>query len=193
MAGMCGATKVQHNFVESLAASHAAEDLPLWEEAYRAAFPGFQAAISHREDGPHQRAGIDRSVVLHNSKRITIDEKIRGTNKITGKVYDDISLEYWSVFYSEGNTRNQKGWVCKPLLCDYIAYAIAPLGVCYLLPTLQLRTAWIANGRDWVKSHHKVVAKNSGYQTISVAVPAPKVMQAIRDAHCIQFTPTEGF
>lgn len=184
---------MQHNFAESLAASHAAEDLPLWEEAYRAAFPGFQAAISHRGDGPHQRAGIDRSVILANSKRLTIDEKVRGKNKITGKVYDDISLEYWSVFYGNGNKSNQPGWVCKPLLCDYIAYAIAPLGVCYLLPVLQLRLAWRENRADWVARYKEVRAKNPGYETISVAVPAGVVMGAIQSAHCLQFTPTEDF
>lgn len=182
---------MQHNFADSLAASHAAEDLPLWEEAYRAAFPGFQAAISHRDDGPHQRAGIDRSVVLSNSKRITIDEKVRGRNKITGRVYEDISLEYWSVFYAPGDKRNQHGWVCKPLLCDYIAYAIAPLGICYLLPVLQLRRAWQGNRTDWVGRYKRVVSQNPGYQTISVAVPADVVMRAIADSHRIEFTPAE--
>jgi hypothetical protein len=35
------------------------------------------AMIDHRQDGEHQRAGIDRSIVLNNSKQILIDEKVR--------------------------------------------------------------------------------------------------------------------
>lgn len=45
----------EHNFAECLAASHAAEDLPLWRECYRQWFPGFVAMTSHRRDGEQQR------------------------------------------------------------------------------------------------------------------------------------------
>ena len=33
--------------------------------------------VDHRDDGEHQRAGIDRSVILANSKQLLIDEKVR--------------------------------------------------------------------------------------------------------------------
>ncbi len=85
----------------------------------------------------HQRNGIDRSIVLQNGKTIWIDEKARGKNKITGKVYTDIALEFLS-----DEAQKTPGWVCKPLLCDYINYAIIPLGRAYLLPVQQLQTAW---------------------------------------------------
>lgn len=179
-----------HTFDESLAMSHAAEDLPIWAEAYSAAFPTMQAMINHRQDGDHQRQGIDRSIILRNSKQITVDEKIRGRNKLTGKVYDDIALEYWSVYYGPGR-KNLPGWVAKDLLCDFIAYAIAPLGLCYLLPVPQLRVAWRTHGADWVKVYHPVNANNGRYITKSVGVPASVVMAAIGAAQIIQFTPCE--
>ena len=81
---------VVHDFSESLAASHRASDLPIWQEIYRQAFPNMVACIDHRDDGEHQRAGIDRSVILSNSKQVLIDEKIRY------KDYGDILLEYLS-------------------------------------------------------------------------------------------------
>lgn len=177
-------------FAESLAMSHAAEDLPLWEEVYRYAFPEFQAMVNHRQDGDHQRAGIDRTVVMSNSKVIKIDEKVRARNKITGRVYSDIALEYWS-----NEERRVRGWVCKSLLCDYIAYAIAPLGKCYLLPVPQLRRAWIENGKAWVKRFPIVRAVNenggSRYTTVSVAVPPGVLMAAIKDALIVDFSVSE--
>ena len=51
-----------HDFTESLARSHAAEDWPIWETIYRRAFPDFAAMVNHRQDGWHQRQGIDRSI-----------------------------------------------------------------------------------------------------------------------------------
>ena len=62
-----------HDFSDSLAASHRASDLSIWEEIYRKSFPDFLAMVDHRQDGEHQRAGIDRSVILENSKQILID------------------------------------------------------------------------------------------------------------------------
>ena len=101
-----------HDFADSLAASHRASDLPIWEEIYRKSFPDFLAMVDHRQDGEHQRAGIDRSVILENSKQILIDEKIRW------KPYPDIAVEYLS-----NDRTGAPGWACKPLRADYIAYA----------------------------------------------------------------------
>ena len=176
-----------HDFHESLQKSHKASDLPLWEEIYRSAFPNYQAMIDHRQDGEHQRAGIDRSVILANSKQILIDEKIRGRNKITGKVYEDIALEYVS------NTSNRSpGWVCKPLRADYIAYAIAPLGIAYLLPVAQLQSAWSINGDEWKQRFPRVESRNKGYSTISVGIPVNTLFPAIGKQLRLQFSPCEA-
>jgi len=169
MDGIHGETK-PHNFKESLLKSHMAEDLPFWKEIYQKAFPSMVVMINHRQDGEHQRAGIDRSIVLANSKQILIDEKVRFKNEITGKIYADIALEYWSDF-----ERKALGWVCKPLRADYIAYAIAPLGMCYLLPVIQLQEAWKIKGEEWIEKYPKIVAKNESWTTISVGVE-PKVL-----------------
>lgn len=165
-----------HDFAESLAASHAASDLPIWEQIYRRAFPTFCAMVDHRDDGEHQRAGIDRSVILANSKQLLIDEKVRN------KDYGDILLEYVS------NDRfNSPGWVCKPLRADYIAYAIVPAGRCYLLPVIQLQIAWERHGELWKREFRNVQAHNNGYTTHSVAVPPERLFPAIGGALRVSF------
>ena len=187
--GKRGAMKY-HNFAESLAQSHAAEDYPFWEETYKKAFSNIITMISHRADGEHQRAGIDRSIILANSKQILIDEKVRGRSKKTGIVYKDIALEYWSDI-----DRQSPGWVCKPLRADYIAYAIAPLGFCYLLPVIQLQQAWNKWGEKWIENYPLIKALNeyngSKWTTISVGVPVKILFQAIGNCLRIEFTPID--
>lgn len=181
-----------HNFAESLASSHAAEDLPFWETAYRKAFPGFATMVSHRKDGPHQRAGIDRSIILDNSRQILVDEKVRWRNKKTGKVYNDIALEYLS-----DEARMVPGWVCKSLLADYIAYAIAPLGRCYLLPVIQLQEAWRVHSDMWIRAYPRVPADNydpatlRSWCTLSVGVPVAVLFKSIGDCLRVSFEPFE--
>ncbi len=157
-----------HDFADSLAASHRASDLPIWDEIYRKSFPDFLAMVDHRQDGEHQRAGIDRSVILENSKQILIDEKIRW------KPYPDIAVEFLS-----NDRTGAPGWACKPLRADYIAYAIAPLGMCYLLPVIQLQQAWRRKGELWKASCFIVRAPNRGYTTLSAAVPVHELFSEI--------------
>ncbi len=180
---------VVHNFDDSLKASHAAEDMPFWEETYRKLFPAMRMMINHREDGDHQRAGIDRSIVLENSKQITVDEKVRFRNKKTGEVYSDVALEYMS-----NEQRKVPGWVCKPLLCDYIAYAIAPLGKCYLLPVIQLQEAWRRNETEWM-THFTIRALNEcggrKWTTLSKPVEVPELFKAIGGCLREEFEPFE--
>jgi hypothetical protein len=155
--------------------------LPFWREVYEKAFPTMRAMVDHREDGEHQRAGIDRSIILAHSKQILIDEKVRR------KAYEDIALEYLS-----DETRGTPGWVCKPLRADYIAYAIAPIGRCFLLPVPQLQQAWLAYGDLWIKTYPRIVAKNRSWNTISVGVPPHAIFPAIGKMLRIQFTPYNG-
>lgn len=169
---------IYHDFKESLESSHAASDLPIWEKIYSAAFPTMQTFVDHREDGEHQRAGIDRSVILNNSKQILIDEKIRW------KPYPDILLEYWSNY-----ERRVPGWVCKPLRADYICYAVAPLGKAYLLPVPQLQMAYSKDGELWRQSYKICEAKNKNYTTVSVAVPVKVLFQSIGQSLRISFDP----
>jgi hypothetical protein len=179
-----------HDFAKSLRRSHSVADLPFWREVYERAFLGMLAMHDHRQDGEHQRAGIDRSIIMPNSKQILIDEKARFKNEKTGRVYEDIALEFLS-----DERRKEPGWVCKPLRAEYIAYAIAPLGRCYLLPVLQLQRAWAIHGEAWLKRHHRLRAENE-YQgrewvTVSVGVPVAECFAAIGSSLRIQFTPYE--
>jgi hypothetical protein len=171
---------VVHDFQRSLFESHACSDLSIWEQIYRQSFPDFLCMVDHRQDGEHQRAGIDRSVILQNSKQLLIDEKIRK------KAYDDVALEYIS-----NTTKDAPGWVCKPLRADYIAYAIAPKGICYLLPVVQLQAAWKRCGAQWIESHREVRAANRGYDTLSVAVPVNELFSEIGRALRVPFAALE--
>lgn len=179
-------TNGEHNFVDCLERSQSASDNPIWETIYRKAFPTMLGMFDHRQDGQHQRNGIDRSIVLDNGKPIWIDEKVRGRNKKTGQVYSDIALEYLS-----NEARGTPGWVCKPLLCDYIAYAILPLGVCYLMPVPQLQAAWKKYGTKWIITGKEVRAANEGYWTISTAITAHDLFLAILEMMQVHFTPVD--
>lgn len=176
-----------HDFDKSLSKSHAAEDLPFWEEVYRKAFPTFAAMISHRQDGYWQRLGVDRSVILQSSKQIKIDEKVRFRNA-NGQIYDDILVEIWS-----DERRKVPGWGQKELQADYIAYAIAPLGRCYLLPVIQLQKAVKERWDLWHQIGRHVPAYNrSGdreWVTKSLALPVAEVFSAIGSCLRIGFSP----
>lgn len=182
-----------HEFNRSLARSHAAEDLPVWGEVYRKAFPGLVAMPSHRSNGEHQAAGIDRSIIRENGKQILIDEKVRFRNEKTRKVYDDIALEFLA-----DEQRKKPGWVCKPLRADYIAYLIAPLGVCHLLPVEQLQQAWRSNETNWIKEYGVIRSENQSsdslrkWTTISCCVPPTVLYPEIGKCLRIYFDPFEA-
>ena len=168
-----------NDFNQCLEFSHSASDLPIWREIYEKAFPYMVAMTDHRGDGEHQRAGIDRSIILGNSKQILIDEKVRK------KDYGDILLEYLSI-----EEKNTPGWVCKPIRADYIAYAILPTGMCYLLPVPQLQGAWEKFGAGWINTFKPRRARNNGYMTVNVGVPVNLLFRAIGSELRIEFTPT---
>ena len=165
-------------FSDDLKFSHTCEDLACWREIYESAFPTMAAMVNHRQDGQHQRAGIDRSVVLESGKHITIDEKVRRKN------YGDILLEYIA-----NDKTGAPGWVEKSLLCDYIAYAVMTTGKAYLLPVPQLQAAWMRYRDEWIPKHRKIVADNRHYKTISLAVPIDALFGAIGQCLRVKFTP----
>lgn len=170
--GITGERK--HDFKESLAFSHLGSSMPFWETVYRTFFPTMLTMHDMRQDGVPQRMGIDRIITLANSKQITVDEKLRGRNRKTGRVYEDIALEEYT-----DELRKTLGWVQKPLMCDYIAYAIAPLGKCYLLPVVQLQTAWLMNCSTWKATYFCIRAQNKGWTTISWAIPVKELFRAV--------------
>lgn len=138
-----------HNFHTSLTASHEFEEAPFWREIYETFFPGHLAILRHTQDGWHQRAGIDVSVIMPDSKQYLIDEKIRPHD------FGDILLEEIS-----DATRNIPGWACKPLRADYICYAYLDTGKAFLLPVLQLQNAWRRHSQEWKETRTPIVAPN---------------------------------
>jgi hypothetical protein len=167
------------NFQMDLDFSHRCEDFCFWEEIYNNAFPNNVGIHSHRQDGPHQRNGVDRSVILDNGKSILIDEKSR-RRKDTG----DILLEFLS-----NDRMNTPGWVEKPLMCDYIAYAFLPSGNAYLLPVLQLQLAWSKNKEHWKRAFKVKKALNEGYATLSTPVPTQILFREIGQCLRVKFKP----
>jgi hypothetical protein len=167
-----------HDFRERLAFSHAAEDLPVWGEVYSKAFPDMIEMVTYRQDGFWQREGIDRGIILSTTKQIFIDEKVRERR------YTDVALE----FVSNDSTK-AAGWVCKPLRADYIAYLIAPLGECYLLPVIQLQSAWAKCGAEWMARYGQKHAQNRGYRTWFCPVPRDEIFRAIGQELRVKFEP----
>jgi hypothetical protein len=177
-----------HSFAESLAQSAAYVDAPWWFDVYRSAFPTMQSCVAVRNDGWAQRAGIDRVLTLECGRVVRIDEKVRERD------YGDILLEYWS-----DEARKVKGWVCKPLNCDFIAYAIAPVATCYLFPVLPLQRAWHLNAQKWAvdardgKDGFSIrKALNERHTTVSMAVPTKVLLAAIGQALIVQWGKPES-
>ena len=56
---------------------------------------------------------------------------------------------------------------------------------CYLYPWLMLRRAWLHYQNEWKQKYRIVEAANSGYTTISVAVPIEVIGQAVKTAMII--------
>lgn len=170
-----------HDFEASLALSQSYTDAPWWIEIYRRAFPTLVSAVSVREDGWAQRAGIDRVLTLGCGRTYTVDEKVR-TND-----WPDILLEQWS-----DEERRIPGWVQKPLACDFIAYAFAPSRRCYLLPVALLQRAWRLNGRRWIEVYGQRRAKNTSWVSTSVPVPIAVLERAIMAAMVVGPVPPLG-
>ena len=160
-----------HQFADSLALSDEYRDADWWLPLYRRAFPGLASAVPVLDDGWAQRGGVDRVLTMVSGRTYTVDEKIRTAD------WSDILLEQWS-----DEARRIPGWVQKPLACDFIAYAYAPSGVCYLLPVVPLQRAWRQQGREWLSQFGTRRAHNPGYVTVGVPVPRGVLMQAIVEA-----------
>jgi hypothetical protein len=178
-----------HSFQKSLEESHKNDTAPFWEAIYRKAFGedflGFHSVL---QDGPSQRAGIDRIVVLRSTKVLTFDEKVRSSS------YPDILLEIWSDYQ-----RRTPGWAhsTKRLLCDYIAYAVLPSRTCHLLPYQLLRSILAENVQDWASLADRqqqgfcwVNADNGTYVTRSLCVPTNVLLDCFRQSMTVTWEET---
>ena len=164
-------------FHESLALSETIADEPWWEEVYRQIFPFFESMERVPGDTPEQRAGIDRIIHLKGGGLIYVDEKVRHAD------YEDVLLEIHS-----SQEHQTWGWACKPLACDYIAYAFLPSKRCYIFPFQQLQQALKNHWEEWPHKYKIVKAANHGYTTMSIAVPIPTLQQAIAEAGVVRWS-----
>lgn len=136
-------------------------------------------------DPPWRYEHIETESRMRTGKIVLIDEKVRFRNQ-NGLCFEDIALETWSDFEKE-----TPGWIVKPLLADYIAYAILPLGRCHLFPVPQLQSAWRLRGADWRKDYPTIRAVNEGYWTECVCIPADVLYRAIGSCFRTTFAPTD--
>lgn len=126
-------------------------------------------------DTESQRQGIDRIVLLANGRVLKIDEKKRRQE------YNDILLEYISV-----DKTGAPGWIEKDLTIDYLAYAFMQSQRVYLFDWCLLRRVWLKHKKEWIEQYNIPPAQNSGYCTLSVAVPITKLLKLISTASVIQ-------
>jgi hypothetical protein len=164
-----------HDFQTELEFSEKAGHEPFWEAVYHKAFPNIVSMMASPGDTVSQRLGIDRVILLASGKLLKIDEKKRR------KVYTDFCLEYISV-----DTTNAAGWIEKDLPIDYLAYAFMPSKKCYLLAWDMLRRAWLHFKNEWFDKYNIIEAQNKGYKTLSLGVPIPIVLNAVKNAMIIQ-------
>ncbi len=167
---------VIHDFTERLEFSARLSDEGNWMDFYRRLWPEMLSCVRIDADSKWQRGGVDRMILLPDSKQILIDEKKRE------KDYGDILIEEWSVFYGDADPRNKIGWTLdRKKVCDYVAYAVLPSSRCYLLPSEILRLAAEHNLGKWRadRSKYPKDAKNNGYVTRNVAVSWPDLRRAI--------------
>lgn len=176
-----------HSFSRDLRASHKWADAPWWRTVYEARFPGCQIQ-DMREDGWWQRAGIDRLIHLPNATSVRVEEKVRD------RAFDDFALEFEHV---DRSTRRllRLGWINTDLACDYLAYAVVPRRVCYMLPWRELRRAWLLNKTEWLDNaeagrhgFRMVEANNEDrYISRSVAVPQAVLREALTSVMSVQW------
>jgi hypothetical protein len=180
-----------HSFNCSLQLAKDAGELPVCELVYRKLFSGFQSMAHHPRNGPHQKVGWDRTITLWTGKTVHVDDKFR----FNAWRYKDILLEYVSV-----DKKGSPGWVCKPLLADYIGYIKMPraipsneslfeeltpkhqwlvIGEAFLLPVIQLQQAWARCGKEWIDKYKTRVADNGSYNTLNCPVPVEVLFSEI--------------
>ncbi len=168
------------DFIEDLKRSRLRSLSPAWPKILSSLFTFYQSTEVFPQDGEHQRAGIDRAVIMSNAECIFIDEKIRE------KAYPDIAVEFVS-----NTVTGAPGWACKSLRAHYIAYLMLESGQGYLLPVHPLQTAWRRHGGDWRAAYGEIAAHNAGYNTLFCPVPVDVLYPAMGRTLRFTFDPAD--
>lgn len=124
--------------------------------------------LDYSTNKQEQGRGIDKRIHLKSGRVITVEEKVRRVD------YGDILLEA----IANSNTK-RRGWIytCQS---EFLMYFIEPSRKAYLFPVELLKMAWNHNKESWAKKYKRVEADNKNYKTISLAVPAEVLKEAIK-------------
>ena len=162
-----------NNFNIDLKYSLEARDNELFDNFYHRIFPGIDH-IDFVEDLKTQKQGIDKIIYFKSGNKFTLDEKKRRTN------YDDIAIEYEHTF---DNGEIKRGWIYKTT-CDYIIYAIMPLNIVFVLPTILLKRVWYLHSKYFLDTFKKSPAQNKGYKSWNVFIPSEILLDKISEEMC---------
>lgn len=166
---------IKNDFNKQNNKSHSAEVTEFWLAVYMQYFSNMVCWMSPTQKCKAQFAGIDRVILLDNSRTVFIDEKIRE------KEWGDILFEYVS-----NNKTMSKGWMDKDLTIDYLAYGFLDTEKAYIFDWRVLKRIWRFYKNKWIAQYPKIEAKNKGYTTISVAVPISEVLKRYQGAILIK-------
>lgn len=164
--------KTKHNFSQSLKESKQNETDPFWTDIYKQFFHPKKVikeeVVSDLQD---QRRGADKRIHLSDGQIVICDEKFR--KKDYGK--NDVLLEIWS-----DRDKRIKGWLLKKnSITDFIAYAVLPKSLCYMIPFKKLQQLFHQKKYDWHDfavsdwsqyGFKKIEAQNENYITTSLCI-----------------------
>ena len=158
-----------HGFYTELNYSSLPEDEDFWKAAYKKQWPYMQGLKSFTENMKAQRLGVDRVIYLPFGGKLRFDEKKRRRD------WGDVLLEYIS-----NDRTGSPGWIEKPLIIDFIAYAFMEIRKVYFISFPDLQSAWNKNKKEWKLAYGTKPAKNAGYNTLNCPVPKEVLRKAVR-------------
>lgn len=112
--------------------------------------------------------GIDRVVKMSDGTYQAFDDKFRDVD------YGDILLEV-----SSSTESQTKGWIDKPLKCDYIAYMVVPSRTVYFIPFAKLQETWQKNRDNWTAKYFHARTFNTGYTSIGICVAVSVIFATV--------------
>lgn len=151
-----------------------------WLAIYQQAFPDM-LTFEVVTDLNLQRLGVDRILYLSHGRIIRIDEKKRT------KDYTDIAIEtHHTKTKDPYSAKIAEGWISKPLLIDYLVYAVMPQKTVYFFDWLLLKRAWALHKKMWFDKFGLVTAENETYYSHSICVPILELQRALVQSGVIQ-------
>jgi hypothetical protein len=149
---------MKNDFHKDLKYSFSKKDF--WAKVYKKAFSIMTGIVDLSDDKKAQAEGIDTIIKLPYGGILSIDEKMRRQYR------PDVLIEYVS-----NDKSNSPGWIEKDLKIDFIAYAYMDINRVLFVPYNELKKLWSDNKEAWLKRYKIPPAKNTGYNTLNVAVP----------------------